>query len=97
MQKGDKKDLQHFFCDVVFFFYLSLALILFPFFPVEVKWPCGNKKISSFPLQLINSDPKNCSAGRAMLGYCRDQSFGTCCTQFFGKEKGGADKKIPAE
>jgi len=32
-----------------------------------VKWPCGNKKISSFPLQLINSDSKNCSAGRAAI------------------------------
>eukprot|EP00434_Breviolum_minutum_P033273 symbB.v1.2.029444.t1/scaffold3217.1/size62816/1 len=31
----------------------------------QVKWPCDNDMVAKFPLQVINSDHKNCSAGRA--------------------------------
>ena len=55
---------------------------------VEVKWPCDNDEVASFPLQMINSDKGNCTAGRGMLGYQKDQSFRTCHNIFLLVKKG---------
>eukprot|EP00434_Breviolum_minutum_P039284 symbB.v1.2.034881.t1/scaffold4582.1/size37739/1 len=32
-----------------------------------VKWPCDNDEVASFPLQMINSNKDNCTAGRGEL------------------------------
>ena len=67
-EKSTDKNLQPFFLEGFFLKPFS-CLDFLPFFPVEVKWPCGNDEIAKFPLQVINSNRKDCSAGRALLGY----------------------------
>lgn len=58
-----------------------------PFFPVEVKWPCDNEEVASFPLQMINTNRDNCTAGLGMLGK-RISPVGHATTQVFsGKKK----------
>eukprot|EP00434_Breviolum_minutum_P043416 symbB.v1.2.038702.t1/scaffold6131.1/size20721/2 len=41
-----------------------------------VKWPCDNDEVASYPLQMINNNPGNCSAGGGEL-FRLDLSTGT--------------------
>ena len=70
----------------------------FSLFPVEVKWPCDNEIIASFPLQVINSNKSDCDSGAAMLGFVKgsvgiwDMPF---LHKFLGSENVGLFLKIP--